>query len=146
MYYDFLTPNHDSFDLCQFSKNNPISCSCGCACVHIVSSVTSPVRRGKVKEPSQYFSFSYQFFLFFLIFPLFYPLFFHLFPDFSQFWHIFCWGAVCPTLTPRWLHHSIRGRIKKSLQPSFFSSHGCIYTKVAVSTSSVDICLSCHVT
>ena len=28
-----------------------------------------------------------------------------------------------------------QGVVKKSLQPSFFSSHGCIYTKVAVSTS-----------
>ena len=40
----------------------------------------------------------------------------------------------------------IRGRVKKSLQPSFFSPHGCIYTKVAVSTSSMNLCLSCHVT
>ena len=40
----------------------------------------------------------------------------------------------------------VRGRVKKSLQPSFFSSHGCIYTKVAVSTSSMNLCLSCHVT
>ena len=40
----------------------------------------------------------------------------------------------------------IRGRVKKSLQPSFFSSHGCIYTKVAVSTSSMNLCLPCHVT
>ena len=28
----------------------------------------------------------------------------------------------------------------------FFSSHGCIYTKVAVSTSTMNLCLSCHVT
>ena len=40
----------------------------------------------------------------------------------------------------------IRGRVKISLQPSFFSSHGCIYRKVAVSTSSRNPCLSCHVT
>ena len=40
----------------------------------------------------------------------------------------------------------LRGRVKNSLQPSFFSSHGCIYTKVAVSTSSMNLCLSCHVT
>ena len=39
----------------------------------------------------------------------------------------------------------VRGRVKKSLQPSFFSSHGCIYTKVAVSTSSMNLFLSCHV-
>ena len=40
----------------------------------------------------------------------------------------------------------IRGRVNNSLQPSFFSSHGCIYTKVAVSTSNMNLCLSCHVT
>ena len=40
----------------------------------------------------------------------------------------------------------LQGRVKKSLQPSFFSSHGCIYTKVAVSTSSINLCLLCHVT
>ena len=40
----------------------------------------------------------------------------------------------------------IRGRVNNSLQPSLFSSHGCIYTKVAVSTSSMNLCLSCHVT
>ena len=40
----------------------------------------------------------------------------------------------------------IRGSVKNSLQPSFFSSHGCIYTKMAVSTTSMNICLSCHVT
>ena len=40
----------------------------------------------------------------------------------------------------------VRGRVKKSLQPSFFSSRGCIYTKVAVSKSSMNVCLSCHVT
>ena len=40
----------------------------------------------------------------------------------------------------------IRGRVKKSVQPSFFSSHGCIYTKLAVFTSSMNLCLSCHVT
>ena len=38
--------------------------------------------------------------------------------------------------------YSIQGRVKKSLQPSFFSSHGCIYTKVAVSASSKNLCLS----
>ena len=41
---------------------------------------------------------------------------------------------------------SMRERVKKSLQPSFFSSHRCIYTKLAVSTSSMNLCLSCHVT
>ena len=40
----------------------------------------------------------------------------------------------------------LRGRVNNSLQPSFFSSHGCIYTKMAVSTSSMILCLSCHVT
>ena len=40
----------------------------------------------------------------------------------------------------------IRVRVNNSLQPSFFSSHGCIYTKMAVSTSSMILCLSCHVT
>ena len=40
----------------------------------------------------------------------------------------------------------LRGRVNNSLQPYFFSSHGCIYTKVAVSTSSMNLCLSCHVT
>ena len=40
----------------------------------------------------------------------------------------------------------IRGRVNNSLQPSFFSSHGCIYTKMAVSTSSMILCLLCHVT
>ena len=48
-----------------------------------------------------------------------------------------------------WRHTSvlyIRGRVKKSLQPSFFSSHGCIYRKAAVSTSSIKLCLLCHVT
>ena len=40
----------------------------------------------------------------------------------------------------------VRGRVNNSLQPSLFSSHGCIYTKVAVSTSSMNLCLSCHVT
>ena len=43
-------------------------------------------------------------------------------------------------------NNHIRGRVKKSLQPSFFSLHGCIYTKLAVSTSSMNLCLSCHVT
>ena len=46
----------------------------------------------------------------------------------------------------RCLYNHVRGRVKKSLQPSFFSSHGCIYTKVAVSTSSMNLCLSWHVT
>ena len=41
---------------------------------------------------------------------------------------------------------NVRGRVQISLQPSFFSSHGCIFTKVAVSTSSMNRCLSCHVT
>ena len=40
----------------------------------------------------------------------------------------------------------VRGRVNNSLQPSLFSSHGCIYTKVAVSTSSMNLCLSCPVT
>ena len=44
------------------------------------------------------------------------------------------------------LMSELRGRVKKSLQPSFFSSHGCIYTKVAVSTSITNLYLSCHVT
>ena len=50
------------------------------------------------------------------------------------------------SLCPLPLSHGLRGRVKKSLQPSFFSSHGCIYTKVAVSTSTMNLCLSCHVT
>ena len=40
----------------------------------------------------------------------------------------------------------VRGRVNNSLQPSLFSLHGCIYTKVAVSTSSMNLCLSCPVT
>ena len=39
-----------------------------------------------------------------------------------------------------------RRKVKKSLQPSLVSSHGCIYTKVAVSTSSINLCVSYHVT
>ena len=45
-----------------------------------------------------------------------------------------------------WVKLLIRGRVNNSLQPSLFSSHGCIYTKVAVSTSSMNLCLSCPVT
>ena len=37
-------------------------------------------------------------------------------------------------------------RVKKSLQSSYFFLHGCIYTKVAASTSNMNLCLSCHVT
>ena len=44
------------------------------------------------------------------------------------------------------IHTDIRERVNNSLQPSLFSSHGCIYTKVAVSTSSMNLCLSCPVT
>ena len=59
-----------------------------------------------------------------------------------------CIMGRAPTVS-RILHTAnttVRGRVKKSLQPSFSSSHGCICTKVAVSTSSMNLCLSCHVT
>ena len=39
-----------------------------------------------------------------------------------------------------------RTRVNNSLQPSFFSSHGYIYAKMVVSSSSMILCLSCHVT
>ena len=52
-------------------------------------------------------------------------------------YNIIIWGS--------WLGQ-IQGRVNNSLQPSFFFSRGCIYTKVAVSTSSMNLCLSCHVT
>ena len=39
------------------------------------------------------------------------------------------------------MSQSVWGRAKKSLQPPFFSSHGCIYTKVTVSTSSMNLYL-----
>ena len=52
----------------------------------------------------------------------------------------------CTFIVGKILELKIRGRVKKSLQPSFFSSHGCIYTKVAVSTSNMNLRLSCHVT
>ena len=42
--------------------------------------------------------------------------------------------------------NAVRGRVNNSLQLSLFSSHGCIYTKVAISTSSMNLCLSCPVT
>ena len=44
-------------------------------------------------------------------------------------------------LHPSLIEKVIRGRVKNSLQPSFFSSHECIYTKVAVPTSSMNLCL-----
>ena len=58
------------------------------------------VRRGKVKEHSQFFIFFPDFFLFFLLKPDFLPLFTH-------FWQIFhCQGGrVWPSWLPRWLHH-----------------------------------------
>ena len=63
-------------------------------------------------------------------------------------------GIISLCNAPRVQHYStrlralplLRGRGNNSLQPSFFSSHGCIYTKMAVSTSSMILCLSCHVT
>ena len=53
------------------------------------------VRRGKVKEPSQFFAFSSQFFLFF---PLFFPI-------FGKFFTVR--GHTLPPLAPQWLRHCL---------------------------------------
>ena len=42
------------------------------------------------------------------------------------------------------LRHNIRGAVKKSWQPCCFSSHVCIYTKMAVSASNMNLSLSYH--
>ena len=65
---------------------------------------------------------------------------------FTQFFG-FAWRGFSPQSSPGHVSEpDVRGRVKKSLQPPFFSLHECTYTKVAVSTSSMNLCLSYHVT
>ena len=59
----------------------------------------------------------------------------HIFCLLNQYCLNFHRSRLCPTREGKTVPATI-----------FFSSHGCIYTKVAVSASSMNLCLSCHVT
>ena len=105
--------------------------SCAIAVVAVcrgIPSVASPVRRGKVKEPS-------RFLLFLPDFSSFSWFFFTNFPLFSRFHPSFCWFSAnfwlsrgtLPPLPPYWLRHWVFPCLISCLLPvMFLSSPRCL--------------------